>query len=535
MSCLPGQYSGSAGSSSCMLCDQGRFAAASGSNSCSDCQSGSVAATGASSCSACTPGKNAVSDGLSSCTACDVGRYSAAYGLNTSCASCASDFTTAAVGSVSASDCYFDGAIGCDPGYEYVLTEGGSVCSPCEVGWYKPSSGNSDCLQCTAPFATRDIGQHSCSRCTLGYYYNSRADDGEECQTCPAAASCVNRVGNWTGGSTLAQLELNSGFWRATNNSTLFRECPFKGACQGGSVPRAQCSEGYKGHLCAVCDQGYASSPKDKYACIQCGSTSTSSITIAAFLFLVAVCLSFLAYRRRSDIEAMVNRVNSRLHGQKANVMAESKSRSSAATASSHSQMRPDSTNASGLAGAAGLGLGLWGWLAYRSSTSTQSRSEQLRSLRAKFKIIYSTYQIVAGFPTRFAVPYPEVFVRFGEYLSIIDLGSVFSSFSAGCWLSTYSFYDVLLIATIAPAFLISLVGLVALSTLLAPVRKQIEKTGSIAKFRQNLTAMLIFTLYIIFTSVSSVVFKTFACDSNFDNGESRLKADCAFTPNPFL
>ncbi|CAM9498222.1 unnamed protein product [Ectocarpus sp. 8 AP-2014] len=60
-------------------------------------------------------------------------------------------------------------------------------------------------------------------------------------------------------GTTLETLTISSGYWRATNKSEIILACYNADACSGGETG-ADCSPGYKGPYCAVCESEYSSS-----------------------------------------------------------------------------------------------------------------------------------------------------------------------------------------------------------------------------------------------------------------------------------
>lgn len=53
------------------------------------------------------------------------------------------------------------------------------------------------------------------------------------------------------------EIELNEGFWRASNTSSKIYQCISKGSCLGGFVANetipVKCKEGHTGPLCSVC------------------------------------------------------------------------------------------------------------------------------------------------------------------------------------------------------------------------------------------------------------------------------------------
>jgi hypothetical protein len=97
-------------------------------------------------------------------------------------------------------------------------------------------------------------GERMCNSCENGSY--SFADPGEFtlsemtkaalCQPCPAEASHCHKD----------TMVLRKGYWRSDEDSTNVVECPWDvESCLGGqSNGDASCGSGYRGPLCAICE-----------------------------------------------------------------------------------------------------------------------------------------------------------------------------------------------------------------------------------------------------------------------------------------
>ena len=57
----------------------------------------------------------------------------------------------------------------------------------------------------------------------------------------------------------ITNLDLAEGYWRTNSDSLDILKCLSEDHCVGGSDVNSQCKEGHGGALCAVCQQGYAS------------------------------------------------------------------------------------------------------------------------------------------------------------------------------------------------------------------------------------------------------------------------------------
>lgn len=80
-----------------------------------------------------------------------------------------------------------------------------------------------------------------CDVCVDGSY--SLGLNQETCLSCPELANCTNGF----------QIQVNSGYWRATKPSMNIYKCPNKDSCLGGYAPvepPVNCKKGYGGILC---------------------------------------------------------------------------------------------------------------------------------------------------------------------------------------------------------------------------------------------------------------------------------------------
>ncbi|CAN0108913.1 unnamed protein product [Ectocarpus sp. 12 AP-2014] len=137
------------------------------------------------------------------------------------------------------------------------------------------------------------------------------------------------------------------------------------------------------------------------------------------------------------------------------------------------------------------------------------------------FKIIIVVWQILTQFAAAANVTYPRVYQDLLSAIDIInvDLGSMIS---AGCLWSGVDFHDRLLVSTIGPLLAI---GMLALTYLVALRRNATAGHAVIEKIRHKHVTVLLFVTFLVYSSVSSMVFKTFACDS-LDDGNNYLRAD---------
>lgn len=121
-----------------------------------------------------------------------------------------------------------------------------------------------------------------CIVCTVGTY---SLNPTQQCTNCPSNAVCY-------GDYTMAP---KPGYYHNSITSANFYECLKSSACLGGLIDdlgyisnTGECATGYRGHLCAACDDGY--SPSGSYSCAKCPIRSVNIIRligIASALFFV--------------------------------------------------------------------------------------------------------------------------------------------------------------------------------------------------------------------------------------------------------
>ncbi|CAM9212963.1 unnamed protein product, partial [Hapterophycus canaliculatus] len=129
-----------------------------------------------------------------------------------------------------------------------------------------------------------------------------------------------------------------------------------------------------------------------------------------------------------------------------------------------------------------------------------------------KLKILVVVWQILTVFPSITGADFPPSYSRFLSWIDIVnlDLGSIFSG---TCILPQVSFYQRLLLTTLAPLCL-RRAGIGSASVL-----------AKRAAWSRHFAAGLLLS-FLVFTSTSTVVFETFACDNEAVKGESYLRAD---------
>jgi hypothetical protein len=110
------------------------------------------------------------------------------------------------------------------------------------------------------------------------------------CMQCPSNANCA-------GDADISPLP---DFWHSSRYATQVHACPRKGVCLGGSGDT--CAEGYTGHVCGSCMEGYGL--QGAWVCAKCGSVGRTVALIAAFAVILFVLASILLHTTLKDNRA---------------------------------------------------------------------------------------------------------------------------------------------------------------------------------------------------------------------------------------
>jgi predicted outer membrane repeat protein len=186
----------------------------------------------------------------------------------------------------------------CETGM-YARAKGTKNCSSCPNNYYQQETGSTQCERCQDLAVTTASGSTSVDncKCEAAYFLCTNAYLGGcrqgKCTTCPSDAVCSL-------GETLQTLESTAGFWRATENTTVFHRCPQPEACAGGQIiggRDGQCAPGYLGIRCELCDRtsGYAVHYSPLKVCSKCGENEgVISIAVTTGAFLVMLLLIWI-------------------------------------------------------------------------------------------------------------------------------------------------------------------------------------------------------------------------------------------------
>eukprot|EP00904_Undaria_pinnatifida_P010820 jgi/Undpi1/6869/HiC_scaffold_21.g09345.m1 len=444
--------------------------------------------------------------------------------------------------------------------------------------------------------------------CDVGMFWD-RADSsptssGEydgTCQLCSGDGDSESEGLNCSmPGATLERLPIKRGYWRAATNLTHSRACFNAAACGGGTLvtePNDYCAEGYEGVVCSVCSSGYG-----RGAANQCHVCSESfkggvffmlSLAMLAALVVAALLAVYLVGGRRAVSSTVANTKQSviQLQRRSADLLSRSE-RSGGVSDFSGSAAGPSGSSGSklnrlrriggkptvrgdgGSIGQEPPGHGCTGGAWERSGASNVDDSQPV------FSRAYggpSPPPKDGEFADVTNVGFPPIYEKFLSIVGVfsLDLGWVLS---ATCVAAGVGFYAKLLIVTIGPFTLLSLLA-VTFHIGSRPVRPRVEtlddlsngvnhggtlgsrtsavvddgpsaptnnsdvpdtQSGAVTaegrgscEGRDHLwelfarhTTMTLIILYLIYSQVSTVVFQTFGCDDYYEIHEQRLRAD---------
>ncbi|CBJ33597.1 conserved unknown protein [Ectocarpus siliculosus] len=263
-------------------------------------------------------------------------------------------------------------------------------------------------------------------------------------------------------GLTLETLKLDEGYWRATTESVIILACYNADACAGGKTGADSfCASGYQGPYCAVCETDYSSSLA--HTCKHCSSSRRRGLTVIAAIAVIVTVLAFAAV-----FQYMLS--------------------------TEHEE-------------------GIFGCFRRRVLGAVPVES---------LKIIVVVWQILTQFADAANVTFPGLYQDFLSAIDVInfDIGSVLA---AGCLWSDMDFHDRLLVNTIGP---LVVAGFLAMTYGIVIRRHSASAdTGGLEKIYHKHQTALLFLTFVVYSSVSSTVFQTFACET-LDDDVEYLRAD---------
>lgn len=290
-------------------------------------------------------------------------------------------------------------------------------------------------------------------------------------------------------GITVENLPIKPGFWRSSSVSLEILKCNVEYACIGGSNIEdsdSYCDTGHMGPYCQVCVDGYRKGVNEQ--CIKCGKDKAGLISIGIIIVILSLLLSCLVFLFLIDRLSILTRVST-------------------------CSKKGKSTNR-------GISMIL----------------KTVRDNSHRLKILIVVWQILVVFPEIVNVTYPD---KYSSFLQWIKTCMTFFSFnldflSFSCIFPYLDHYGKLLMTTIFPIVLL----FILLGTYHLSIKINDGSSDSLRDtWARHVSVGLVIT-FLIFTSTSTVIFKTFVCDMDVLPGRGFLRSDYGlecFTPTHIL
>ncbi|CAN0265527.1 unnamed protein product, partial [Pylaiella littoralis] len=371
--------------------------------------------------------------------------------------------------------------------------------------------------------------------CREGFFW-----DGETC------VSCVQQMATIPGGDgalncsvpgvTLNTLPLSEGYWRGDTTRTNVLECHNPSACIGGrgmdtssssssssssdaSVPVSAgattaatnkydesryCVEGHKGAYCSVCVDGYRRF-SEQQLCISCagGFSSSARGLLWGMVVAAAMLLITLAVFLVGGVKA-ISQLKRKLAG--CCYFRRGCSKGAEAVSPVLEPMPTDSARR----------------MARDAFVVRLVRAVPLQ----KLKILVVVWQILTQFSRLADIQYPPSYRRFLNFLDVVNFDITWPLI-ASCLIDGINFYQRLLAVTLGPLAALVFLGITyAMAMHMHPCGpgQTCSEARQSAVVRHASTGLLV--LFLVFSSVSTTVFSTYACDFVEDLDVFLLRAD---------
>lgn len=480
--CPPGYSAPLPKSASCSICPIGTFSDSLNSTNCLPCENGTFQSNvGATKCDVCSPGRYAGVGPVSTCVDCPSGRF-ADLNQSSSCKSC--------------------------PAGTYQSYPAQSHCNLCQIGKY--SVGDSDvCSLCPDRQATAVEGSAQCipcpsssiasenrtdCLCTIGYFARASNIDpsGIICAKCPTGASCNVEGVKWE------SMETEVGYWRNGTESGNFYSCQLLNFCGGGR--NSTCNGFRTGPICALCQSGYESFGT---SCQQCGNRSANIATFAVMCVIILVIAISMYY------------VMLKLDKQKIRSM----------------KKKMDMANFLGDDFIDDFYLYDDEQKYVEEEFVTGETPSKHPNFSYKLKILLGFFQISVGIASSIDIPWPYIFKQFVSLFNIANF-DLLQWTRVGCLIKT-NYYNKHLIVCLAPLILgISISSLYLIPKYIKAQYLSFQVGDSIGSVHQlslkrkirKFWKMFLFTLFLIYPSVSYIVLRLYSCETI--DGVAYLVAD---------
>lgn len=332
--------------------------------------------------------------------------------------------------------------------------------------------------------------------------------------------------------ATINRLYASAGYWRPDadydldSSSTVFWPCPVPGFCleENSSItPQLgyQCREGHKGHLCAVCEDGWALQGAFCKRCnvggdIQHWRDGTVGGTLFAVIFALCFSTCWLCMPLMPQAENSIKRARRRLE---AHLTGQAPRAATVRISTTRlDQLTPGSTT---------------------RASDQQPGKKRGRLLRIKelilspARVLLSFWQIISSFSGSLYVPWPAVYYHVSSAVNVTRLNfiSILSIACASPQLSFFQYFNLVTLSTFAfIAYMLLLLRLGVASAKRhsashASKHARHYHKADEERFKTRLLGVLTWGIFLIYPLVSQVTLQAFSC-TRLERGTAWLNAD---------
>ena len=174
----------------------------------------------------------------------------------------------------------------------------GAACEPCAAGFFQDDTTALHCEACPRGYVQPLEGKGFCNQCAFSQYVKldeKRRPDNKTCVKIPrkgvvAADGTRKYIGAVWHDPALLNPDESTSIYTCVNDG-----CPDEGA------DAMECKDGYRGPLCALCDEGYVS---QRRSCEKCGQVRWGAFSafVLSILAVAGLVIGLLyKYRRYAD------------------------------------------------------------------------------------------------------------------------------------------------------------------------------------------------------------------------------------------
>jgi len=282
ISCEPGTYQNSVGSTGCKQCHAGSYCEKESSYPI-ECPTGTYSESGSSKCKTCPLGHYCRHGFSNVCPANTYNDTTGAIGHSV-CTSCPEGTYSKTTGSTGANSC-----LPCQPGhYCYKPMYSNVSMQVCAKGMYQGATGATKCLDCSVGTYQDSLGATRCKSCGPGKYNKKTKQTSKtSCLDCPKGHYCPDGQ----------SIPCDAGKYNPTTGATsssACKDCPENEQSESGAEQCSLCNSGkYEigdGSSCASCNPGHKCNGGIQYECPvgtyqnQTGATSCIDSTAGSYI-----------------------------------------------------------------------------------------------------------------------------------------------------------------------------------------------------------------------------------------------------------